>query len=113
VSFIADITAADAWGRAVVSQGIFDQTLDVVRQARRFIVLDYSLFAGTSAARAPQRRIAAELGDALRDSNLPYSSLWRLALRWATRSTRPVFADPAQSDYWLCRLMEGAGLSSF
>jgi phosphatidylserine/phosphatidylglycerophosphate/cardiolipin synthase-like enzyme len=131
VSFIADITAADAWGRPIVSQGIFDQALDVVRQARRFIVLDYSLFAGTSAARAPQRRIAAELGDALlarrrelpelqvlfitdpvnegygsvrspelqrlraagidvvaadldalRDSNLPYSSLWRLALRW-------------------------------
>jgi phosphatidylserine/phosphatidylglycerophosphate/cardiolipin synthase-like enzyme len=131
VSFIADITAADAWGRAVVSQGIFDQVLDVVRQARRFIVLDYSLFAGTSTARAPQRRIAAELSDALlarrqalpdlkvlfitdpvnegygaapsaelqllraggvdvvltdldalRDSNLLYSSLWRLALRW-------------------------------
>jgi phosphatidylserine/phosphatidylglycerophosphate/cardiolipin synthase-like enzyme len=131
VSFIADITAADAWGRAVVSQGIFDQALDMVRQARRFIVLDYSLFAGTSTASAPQRRIAAELGDALlarrrelpelqvlfitdpvnegygsarspelqllraagvevvaadldalRDSNLPYSSLWRLALRW-------------------------------
>jgi phosphatidylserine/phosphatidylglycerophosphate/cardiolipin synthase-like enzyme len=131
VSFIADITAADAWGRAVVSQGIFEQVLEVVRQARRFIVLDYSLFAGTSTASAPQRRIAAELSDALlarrqalpdlkvlfitdpvnedygaapspelqllraggvdvvltdldalRDSNLLYSSLWRLALRW-------------------------------
>ena len=131
VSFIADITAADAWGRAVVSQGIFDQVLEVVRQARRFIVLDYSLFAGTATARAPRRRIAAELSDALlarrralpdlrvlfitdpvnegygaalspqlqllraggvevvltdldalRDSNLLYSSLWRLALRW-------------------------------
>jgi phosphatidylserine/phosphatidylglycerophosphate/cardiolipin synthase-like enzyme len=131
VTFIADITAADAWGRAVVSQGIFDQVLDVVHQARRFIVLDYSLFAGTAAGSAPQRRIAAQLGDALlarrralpdlkvlfitdplnegygaapsaqlqrlreggvevvvtdldalRDSNLLYSSLWRLALRW-------------------------------
>jgi len=48
-----------------VSQGIFDQVLEVVRQARRFIVLDYSLFAGTAAASAPQRRIAAELSDAL------------------------------------------------
>jgi len=45
--------------------GIFDQVLDVVRRARRFIVLDYSLFAGTAAASAPQRRIAAELSDAL------------------------------------------------
>jgi phosphatidylserine/phosphatidylglycerophosphate/cardiolipin synthase-like enzyme len=139
VSFIADITAADAWGRAVVSQGIFDQVLDVVRRARRFIVLDYSLFAGTSAGGAPQRRIAAELSDALlarrqalpdlkvlfitdpvnedygaapstelqllraggvdvvltdldalRDSNLPYSSLWRLALRWWDRPASPL-----------------------
>jgi phosphatidylserine/phosphatidylglycerophosphate/cardiolipin synthase-like enzyme len=136
VSFIADITAADAWGRAVLSQGIFDQVLEVVRQARRFIVLDYSLFAGT--ASAPRRRIAAELSDALlarrqalpdlkvlfitdpvnagygatlspelqllraggvdvvltdldalRDSNLLYSSLWRLALRWWDRPASP------------------------
>lgn len=139
VSFIADITAADAWGRAVVSQGIFDQVLDVVRRARRFIVLDYSLFAGTAAGSAPQRRIAAELSDALlarrqalpdlkvlfitdpvnedygaapspelqllraggvdvvltdldalRDSNLPYSSLWRLALRWWDTPASPL-----------------------
>jgi phosphatidylserine/phosphatidylglycerophosphate/cardiolipin synthase-like enzyme len=139
VSFIADITAADAWGRAVVSQGIFDQVLDVVRQARRFIVLDYSLFAGTSTARAPRRRIAAQLSDALlarrralpdlkvlfitdpvnegygaapspelqllraggievvltdldalRDSNLLYSGLWRLALRWWDTPASPL-----------------------
>jgi phosphatidylserine/phosphatidylglycerophosphate/cardiolipin synthase-like enzyme len=139
VSFIADITAADAWGRAVVSQGIFDQVLQVVRQARRFIVLDYSLFAGTSTARAPRRRIAAELSDALlarrqalpdlkvlfitdpvnedygvapsaelqllraggvdvvltdldalRDSNLLYSGLWRLALRWWDTPASPL-----------------------
>ena len=130
VTFIPDITAADAWGRAVVSQGIFDATLAVARQARRFIVLDYALF-GTSAAGASQRRLAVELSDALltqrralpdlkvlfitdpvnegygasaspelellrqggvdvvpadldrlRDSNLWYSSLWRLTLRW-------------------------------
>ena len=139
VSFIADITAADAWGRAVVSQGIFDQVLDVVRHARRFIVLDYSLFAGTAAASAPQRRLAAELSDALltrrralpdlrvlfitdpvnedygaapsaqlqllreggvevvvtdldalRDSNLLYSSLWRLSLRWWDTPASPL-----------------------
>ena len=44
VSFIADITAADAYGRAVMSQAIFDQVLDVVRGAQRFLVIDYFLF---------------------------------------------------------------------
>ena len=148
VSFIADITAADAWGRAVVSQGIFDQVLDVVRQARRFIVLDYSLFAGTATASAPQRRIAAELSDALlarrralpdlkvlfitdpvnegygaapsaqlqllrdggvevvvtdldalRDSNLLYSSLWRLALRWWDTPARPLGVETRRLNF--------------
>src|SRR5262249_20545780 len=131
VAFIADITAADAWGRPAVSQGIFDAVFGVVRSARRFIVLDYSLFGASGGGAAPQRRIAAELTDAvlerrrslpalavlfitdpasesygaarspelrllraagvdvvvtdldqLRDSNLLYSSLWRLFLRW-------------------------------
>lgn len=65
VAFVADITAADAWGRSVVSQGIFDEVLKVVRGARRFIVLDYSVFGAGTAPGAPQRRIAAELTDAL------------------------------------------------
>ena len=131
VAFIADITAADAFGRAVVSQGIFDAVLEVVHGARHFIVLDYSAIGADAAAAGPQRRIAAELTDALlerrrtqpdlavlfitdpanerygaarspelqllraagvevvltgldrlRDSNLAYSSLWRLTLRW-------------------------------
>ncbi len=64
VSFIADITAADAYGHLVVSQGIFDEVLKVVRGARRFIVLDYALI-GASAGAPPQRRLAAELTDAL------------------------------------------------
>jgi phosphatidylserine/phosphatidylglycerophosphate/cardiolipin synthase-like enzyme len=75
VSFIADITAADAYGRPVVSQAIFDSVLQVVRSARHFIVLDYFLFndqgltgdprspgAGPS---APLRNISGELRDAL------------------------------------------------
>jgi phospholipase D-like protein len=131
VTFIADITAADAFGRAAISQGIFDAVLGVARGARRFIVLDYAGFGADTAEAAPQRRIAAALTDALlerrrtqpdlkvllitdpanesygvarspelqllrsagvevvladldrlRDSNLAYSSLWRLALRW-------------------------------
>ena len=65
--FIADISAADGYGRPVVSQGIFDEVLGVVRRARRFIVLDYSRFgaAAGGGAGAPQRRIAGELTDTL------------------------------------------------
>ena len=63
VSFIPDITAADAYGRQVVSQGIFDETLKVVRGARHFIVLDYALIG--AGAGTPQRRVAGELTDAL------------------------------------------------
>ena len=33
VTFIADITSADAYGRSVSSQAIFDETLKVVRGA--------------------------------------------------------------------------------
>jgi hypothetical protein len=139
VSFIADITAADAFGRAAVSQGIFDAVLDVVHGARRFIVLDYGGFGADAGGLTPQRHIAAELTDALlerrrslprlrvlfitdpssesfgtarspelqllraagvevvltdldrlRDSNLAYSSLWRLALRWWDRGGGPL-----------------------
>lgn len=64
VSFIADITAADAYGHLVVSQGIFDEVLKAVRGARHFVVLDYALIGATEAAQ-PQRRVAAELTDAL------------------------------------------------
>src|ERR1700683_173231 len=134
VAFLADISAADAFGRATVSQGIFDSVLELVRGARRFIVLDYAAFGGAAVAAEPQRRIAAELTqalleqrrtrpdlnilfisdaasgggesapapelqqlraagvelvatdlDSLRDSNLLYSSLWRLSGRTAPR----------------------------
>ncbi len=64
VGFIADITAADAYGHLVVSQGIFDEVLKVVRGARHFIVLDYALIGAAEAAQ-PQRHLAAELTDAL------------------------------------------------
>ncbi|HEY2808606.1 MAG TPA: phospholipase D-like domain-containing protein [Steroidobacteraceae bacterium] len=64
VSFIADITAADAYGRLAVSQAIFDEVLKVVRGARHFIVLDYALL-GAAAGAQPQRALAAELTDAL------------------------------------------------
>jgi phosphatidylserine/phosphatidylglycerophosphate/cardiolipin synthase-like enzyme len=64
VSFVADITAADAYGRPVVSQAIFDEVLKVVSGARHFIVLDYALI-GAGDAPSPQRHLAGELTDAL------------------------------------------------
>lgn len=139
VTFLADITAADAYGRPTVSQEIFDAVLQVVRTARRFIVLDYSGFGADVATGTPQRRLSAALTDALiearrsapdlrvlfitdpanesygaarspelqllraagvevvlaeldrlRDSNLVYSSLWRLALRWWDTPSGPM-----------------------
>ena len=65
VSLATDITGADAYGRAVVSQGIFDEVLRVARGARRFIVLDYALIGAAGADAVPQRRLSAELIDAL------------------------------------------------
>ena len=64
LTFAADITAADAYGRPVVSRSIFDEVLQVVHGARRFIVLDYELF-GARGDSAAQRRLAAQLTDAL------------------------------------------------
>jgi hypothetical protein len=131
LAFLADITTADAFGRPVVSQGIFDAVLGLIAGARRLIVLDYAAFGATAGEPAPQRRAGAALTDALlarwraqpdlailvitdpandgygasqsenlqllraagvevvttdlnrlRDSNVAWSSLWRLALRW-------------------------------
>ena len=68
VSFIADITAADAYGRAVMSQNIFDQVLAIVHGAQRFLVVDYFLFnadRGKEGGPAPTRALSSELRDAL------------------------------------------------
>ena len=68
VSFIADITTADAYGRAVMSQNIFDQVLGVVRGARHFLVVDYFLFnahRGAAGGPVPARALSSELRDAL------------------------------------------------
>src|SRR5262249_18777087 len=69
VTFIADITSADAYGRQNASQAIFDEVLRVVHSARKFIVLDYFLFnsnLGIPADAGPAYRdISGELRDAL------------------------------------------------
>jgi phosphatidylserine/phosphatidylglycerophosphate/cardiolipin synthase-like enzyme len=79
VSFLADTTAADAYGRPVVSQAIFDQMLAIVRGAREFIVLDYFLFNGEPALEAepalPLRALSKELRDALIEQRRLYPAL--------------------------------------
>ncbi len=69
VTFIADITSADAYGRQSSSQAIFDEVLGVIRSARKFIVLDYFLFNSTlgNGPGAPPalRPLSGELRDAL------------------------------------------------
>lgn len=68
IQFIADITSADAYGRPILSQAIFDEVLGLVRSARDFLVLDYFLFndqRGAAVETAPARPLSAELRDAL------------------------------------------------
>ena len=79
VGFIADISAADAYGRPVVAQAIFDQVLGIVHAAREFIVLDYFLFndepASAPDAPAPIRALSKELRDALIERRRVYPAL--------------------------------------
>ena len=86
VAFIADITAADAYGRAVVSQGIFEQLLEVVRGARVFVVLDYALIGGAPVAGAPA--LGAQLQDTL------------LARRHALPALKVLLITDPASDAW-------------
>jgi phosphatidylserine/phosphatidylglycerophosphate/cardiolipin synthase-like enzyme len=69
VTFVADITSADAYGRQNSSQAIFDEVLRAVGSARKFIVLDYFLFnsqLGESPDSPPTLRpLSGELRDAL------------------------------------------------
>jgi len=40
LKFVADLTAADAYGRPLVNHAIFDEMLSVIAEARDFVVLD-------------------------------------------------------------------------
>jgi phosphatidylserine/phosphatidylglycerophosphate/cardiolipin synthase-like enzyme len=91
VAFIADITGADAFGRPVVSQAIFDEVLKVARGARSFIVLDYARFGaadyGEEAAPA-QRTLGAQLEQLLLEQHRSVPGLHVLFI-----------TDPVNDDY--------------
>jgi hypothetical protein len=69
VELIADITAADGYGRVFTSHAIFDEILAIVDAAREFVVLDFFLFndfaASPDGAQLPLRPLTAELRDSL------------------------------------------------
>lgn len=109
VTFIADITSADAYGRRNSSQAIFDDVLTVVRSARKFIVLDYFLFnsdLGMPKGAGPAYRgISGELRDALiqRKHDQP-----DLQVLFITDPINEVYGGAASADL---RLLRAAGIA--
>ncbi len=70
IALLADVTAADAYGRPVIHQQIFDEALRIISEAREFIVLDMFLFNGHRGAIQAQdsqalRPLSRELREAL------------------------------------------------
>lgn len=105
VEFIADVSAADAYGRPVLSADIFDEVLRTVRAARRFIVLDYARLRSAGAGERPQRRVAGELASALLEQRRAQPQLIVLLL-----------IDPANEGYGrepalTLELLRGAGVA--
>jgi phosphatidylserine/phosphatidylglycerophosphate/cardiolipin synthase-like enzyme len=108
VTFIADITSADAYGRSISSQAIFDETLKVVRGAREFLVLDYFMFnnrRGDLDAESPLLRpLSGTLRDALiaRRQELP-----GLKVLFITDPINELYGNTPSSDL---RLLRAAGV---
>ncbi len=73
LQFLADVTAADAAGRRVQQHAIHAAMLEMVRNARDLLVLDYFLFNGQGGPRGPLAyegglwRVSTALVDALRE----------------------------------------------
>ena len=66
ISFLKDITWADANGRNHSQQEIFDTALTMIRQARKFILLDMFLFNDfMGSGQAPYRKLSHEVSRAL------------------------------------------------
>src|SRR3712207_4559611 len=69
IRFIADITTADAYGRPILSQAIFDEILRIVGTAHEFLVLDYFLFndrhGSLQNSNLPLRPLTQELREAI------------------------------------------------
>jgi phosphatidylserine/phosphatidylglycerophosphate/cardiolipin synthase-like enzyme len=108
VSFIADITSADAYGRAVSSQAIFDEVLKVVRSAHEFLVLDYHMFNSRrgelDATSTLLRPLSAELRDALIERR---RALPGLKVLFITDAVNELYGAAPSADL---RLLRAAGV---
>jgi phosphatidylserine/phosphatidylglycerophosphate/cardiolipin synthase-like enzyme len=83
LQFLSDVTGADGFGAPVVRQQIFDAMLQVVGQAREYLVLDFFLFnnqRGAALDVKPHRELSAELRDALLKRKLELPGLRVLLL---------------------------------
>ena len=68
LQFLSDVSSADVFGAPVVRQQVFDSMLQVIGEARQFVIVDFFLFnahRGLSADTPAQRALSAELRDAL------------------------------------------------
>lgn len=68
ITFIADITSADAYGRSISSQAIFEETSKVIRGAQSFLVLDYFMFNNRHGELDPASPLLRPLSATLRDA---------------------------------------------
>jgi len=68
--FLADVTAADAFGQRLATQTIFDATLKLISEAQGFLLVDYFLFnddggPSTREQPAPLRPLSTQVREAL------------------------------------------------
>ncbi len=108
VSFIADITSADAYGREVSSQAIFDETLKIVRGAREFLVLDYFMFNNRRGDLDPTSPLLRPLSATLRDALIERrQQLPSLKVLFITDPVNELYGAQPSSDL---RLLKAAGV---
>ena len=109
VTFIADITSADAYGRSVSSQAIFDETLKVVRGAREFLVLDYFMFNSRHGEVDPASPLLRPLSATLRDALLERrQAIPGLKILFITDPINELYGATPSSDL---RLLRAAGIA--
>jgi phosphatidylserine/phosphatidylglycerophosphate/cardiolipin synthase-like enzyme len=108
VSFIADITSADAYGRAVSSQAIFDETLKVIRGAHQFLVLDYFMFNSRHDGLDPTSALLRPLSGTLREALIERrQALPDLKVLFITDPINSLYGATPSSDL---RLLRAAGV---
>jgi phosphatidylserine/phosphatidylglycerophosphate/cardiolipin synthase-like enzyme len=108
ITFIADITSSDAYGRGISSQAIFDETLKIIRGARDFLVLDYFMFnsrrGDLDAASPLLRPLSGTLRDALIERR---QALPSLKVLFITDPVNELYGATPSSDL---RLLKAAGI---